>query len=178
MAVTLAALSLVRENLLGSVEMFRVAPVGSMQIIIGKYLAYTLFAGVIAAMLTSALIMVRRPIGWKYLVVCAVGAVADLGIVGPGLPDLGGIQVGKSGSPILDDRAAWVGLFFGILPASRELYSASTRCRACVPSDERGSGIAKRHATRPIPDIAALGGLGTHCVGLFPASMAAMAGKS
>ena len=55
MAVTLAALSLVRENLLGSVELFRVAPVGSMQIIIGKYLAYTLFAGVIAAVLTAAL---------------------------------------------------------------------------------------------------------------------------
>jgi ABC-2 type transport system permease protein len=55
MAVTLAALSLVRENLLGSVEMFRVAPVGSMQIIIGKYLAYTLFASVIAAVLTAGL---------------------------------------------------------------------------------------------------------------------------
>lgn len=55
MAVTLAALSLVRENLLGSVEMFRVAPVGTMQILFGKYLAYTLFAGVIAAVLTAAL---------------------------------------------------------------------------------------------------------------------------
>ena len=55
MAVTLAALSLVRENLLGSVEMFRVAPVGSMQIIVGKYLGYTLFAGVIAALLTLGL---------------------------------------------------------------------------------------------------------------------------
>ncbi len=55
MAVTLAALSLVRENLLGSVEMFRVAPVGSMQIMIGKYLAYTIFAGIIAAALTLGL---------------------------------------------------------------------------------------------------------------------------
>jgi ABC-2 type transport system permease protein len=55
MAVTLAALSLVRENLLGSVEMFRVAPVGSMQIIVGKYLGYTLFAGLIAALLTLGL---------------------------------------------------------------------------------------------------------------------------
>ncbi len=55
MAVTLAALSLVRENLLGSVEMFRVAPVGTMQILIGKYLAYTLFASVIAAVLTAGL---------------------------------------------------------------------------------------------------------------------------
>ena len=55
MAVTLAALSLVRENLLGSVELFRVAPVGSAQIIIGKYLGYTLFAALIAAALTLGL---------------------------------------------------------------------------------------------------------------------------
>ena len=55
MAVTLGALSLVRENLLGSVELFRVAPVGSLQIILGKYLGYTLFASLIAAMLTAAL---------------------------------------------------------------------------------------------------------------------------
>ncbi len=55
MAVTLAALSLVRENMLGSVEMFRVAPVSTIQILFGKYLAYTLFAGVIAAVLTAAL---------------------------------------------------------------------------------------------------------------------------
>ncbi len=55
MAVTLGALSLVRENLLGSVELFRVAPVGSAQIIIGKYLGYTLFAALIAAALTLGL---------------------------------------------------------------------------------------------------------------------------
>src|SRR4051794_13478072 len=55
MAVTLAALSLVRENMLGSVELFRVAPVGSAQIILGKYLGYTLFAALIAAALTLGL---------------------------------------------------------------------------------------------------------------------------
>lgn len=55
MAVTLGALSLVRENLLGSVELFRVAPVGSLQIILGKYFGYTLFAAVIATMLTLGL---------------------------------------------------------------------------------------------------------------------------
>ncbi|HSH78152.1 MAG TPA: ABC transporter permease [Herpetosiphonaceae bacterium] len=55
MAVTLAALSLVRENLLGTVELFRVAPVGSMQILLGKYLGYTLFAALIATALTLGL---------------------------------------------------------------------------------------------------------------------------
>ncbi len=55
MAITLAALSLVRENLLGSVELFRVSPTGSGQIMIGKYLGYTLLAGVIAVALVGAL---------------------------------------------------------------------------------------------------------------------------
>ena len=55
MAVTLAALSLVRENLLGSTELFRVAPVGSMQIMLGKYLGFTLFAAIIATALTLGL---------------------------------------------------------------------------------------------------------------------------
>lgn len=48
-AVTLGALSLVRERVLGSIELFRVAPVSIRQVLFGKYLAYTLFIGIIAA---------------------------------------------------------------------------------------------------------------------------------
>ena len=45
MAVTLAALSLLRERLRGTTDMFRVAPISSLTILLGKYLAYTVFAG-------------------------------------------------------------------------------------------------------------------------------------
>lgn len=62
MAVTLASLSLVRENLLGSTELFRVAPVGSMQIILGKYLGFILFTCLIVAMLTG-LMIANVPLG-------------------------------------------------------------------------------------------------------------------
>ncbi len=62
MAVTLAALSLVRENLLGSTELFRVAPVGSMQIIIGKYLGFILFIAIAMALLVG-LMVANVPIG-------------------------------------------------------------------------------------------------------------------
>jgi ABC-2 type transport system permease protein len=62
MAVTLASLSLVRENLLGSTELFRVAPVGSMQIILGKYLGFMLFTGLIVALLTG-LMIANVPLG-------------------------------------------------------------------------------------------------------------------
>jgi ABC-2 type transport system permease protein len=49
MAVTLSALSMVRERLGGAMELFRVAPVTSMEILIGKYLGYGFLSGLIAA---------------------------------------------------------------------------------------------------------------------------------
>jgi ABC-2 type transport system permease protein len=50
-AVTLGALSLVRERLLGALELYRVAPVSILQILLGKYLGYTLFISLITGVL-------------------------------------------------------------------------------------------------------------------------------
>ncbi|HEX5691081.1 MAG TPA: ABC transporter permease, partial [Roseiflexaceae bacterium] len=55
-AVTLGSLSLVRERLLGALELFRVAPVSSLQVLLGKYLGYTLFIGVITAVLVGLMV--------------------------------------------------------------------------------------------------------------------------
>jgi ABC-2 type transport system permease protein len=55
-AVTLGALSLVRERLLGAMELFRVAPVSLTQVLVGKYLGYTLFIGIITAALVGLLV--------------------------------------------------------------------------------------------------------------------------
>src|SRR5262249_3442976 len=55
-AVTFGALSLVRERLLGAMELFRVAPVSLTQVLIGKYLGYTLFIGIIATGLVGLLV--------------------------------------------------------------------------------------------------------------------------
>jgi ABC-2 type transport system permease protein len=55
-AVTLASLSLVRERLLGAMELFRVAPVSLAQVLLGKYLGYTLFIGIITIALVSLLV--------------------------------------------------------------------------------------------------------------------------
>jgi ABC-2 type transport system permease protein len=49
MAVTLSALSMVRERLGGAMELFRVAPVTPMEILVGKYLGYGVLSGLIAA---------------------------------------------------------------------------------------------------------------------------------
>jgi ABC-2 type transport system permease protein len=57
LAVTLVALSLVRERLSGVMELFRIAPVSAAEILAGKVLAYGLIGGAIAA-LTVALLVI------------------------------------------------------------------------------------------------------------------------
>ena len=55
-AVTLGALSLVRERLLGAIEFYGVAPVWLTQVLVGKYMAYTLFIGIIIAALVGLMV--------------------------------------------------------------------------------------------------------------------------
>lgn len=55
LAVTFAALSLVRERQLGLVEVFRVSPLRVSEALIGKYVAFTLIGGSVAAVLTAAM---------------------------------------------------------------------------------------------------------------------------
>jgi ABC-2 type transport system permease protein len=52
LSVTFAALSVVRERTLGSVELFRVSPLSAGETLTGKYLAYLVLGGLIAAILT------------------------------------------------------------------------------------------------------------------------------
>jgi ABC-2 type transport system permease protein len=54
MAITLAALSSVRDRLLGSLELFRVSPVSAGNILTGKSLAYAFMLALVAVILTSA----------------------------------------------------------------------------------------------------------------------------
>jgi ABC-2 type transport system permease protein len=67
MAVTLTALSLVRERLSGVIEIYRVAPVTSVEVLLGTYVAYGIVSGLIAA------------------------AVVALAVFGLGVPMLGSI---------------------------------------------------------------------------------------
>jgi ABC-2 type transport system permease protein len=53
MAIMLGALSLVREHRLGAIELYRVAPVSMLQILVGKYASYTLIIGAIAMLLLN-----------------------------------------------------------------------------------------------------------------------------
>jgi ABC-2 type transport system permease protein len=85
-AITLGALALVRERLLGAFEVFRVAPVNMTQLLIGKYLGYTLIIAGAATVLTVAMAFLGVPVpGNPTLIAQFVGVlllltVASLGV--------------------------------------------------------------------------------------------------
>jgi ABC-2 type transport system permease protein len=53
LALTFAALSIVRERVSGTVELFRVSPISALETLIGKYLSYFIFSGLLAAVLSA-----------------------------------------------------------------------------------------------------------------------------
>src|SRR5665648_211237 len=56
LAVTFAALSIVRERNVGTMELFRVSPLSAAEALFGKYISYLLFGAVIAAILSALLV--------------------------------------------------------------------------------------------------------------------------
>jgi len=84
MAVTLSALSLVRERLSGTFELFRVSPVNSFEILLGKYIGFGLIAAVIAALVSALLVNVLGlPLlgdPWSFAGVIALLVLASLGV--------------------------------------------------------------------------------------------------
>lgn len=84
MAVTLTALSFVRERLSGAMELFRISPVNSLELVLGKYLGLGIVSALIAA-ITGALLVygLRVPqLGDPWLVGAVIGLLifASLGI--------------------------------------------------------------------------------------------------
>jgi ABC-2 type transport system permease protein len=53
LAVTFAALSIVRECNVGTMELFRTSPLSAEEALIGKYVSHLLFGGVIVAILSA-----------------------------------------------------------------------------------------------------------------------------
>ncbi len=56
LAVTLGALSVVREQRVGTMELFRVAPLSAAETLLGKYLGYLVFGAIIAVALSLLLV--------------------------------------------------------------------------------------------------------------------------
>jgi ABC-2 type transport system permease protein len=86
MAVTLTALSFVRERLSGAMEMFRISPVTSLELVLGKYLGLGVVSAVIA--LISAVLLVTVlgvPMLGSALIVAGVITLIVLSSLGLGL---------------------------------------------------------------------------------------------
>jgi len=84
-AVTLGALSLVRERLLGAMELFRVAPVSLNQLLMGKYLGFTIFIGIMFAALVALLVFTPLAVPflgdiWQFVAFSLLFILASLGI--------------------------------------------------------------------------------------------------
>jgi ABC-2 type transport system permease protein len=82
-AITLGALALVRERLMGAFEVFRVAPVSMTQLLIGKYLGYTLFIAFSSAILIVAMVLLGVPLlgaWWQFVLLVLLLTVASLGV--------------------------------------------------------------------------------------------------
>jgi ABC-2 type transport system permease protein len=58
LAITLTALSMVRERLSGQMDRFRVAPVSSMELLVGKYIAYAALSLAVTAIVGVLLVQV------------------------------------------------------------------------------------------------------------------------
>lgn len=86
MGVTLTALSMVRERLSGAMDIFRVAPVRTFEILIGKYLAYAFLNLAIAALVTLLMVGVLHvPMLGPALNVAAVIVLLSFASLGLGL---------------------------------------------------------------------------------------------
>jgi ABC-2 type transport system permease protein len=84
LAITFAALSIVRERNVGTMELFRVSPLSAGEALFGKYISYMLFGGVIAAILSALLVFVLHVpmLGnwWNFTLVIAAVLFTSLGI--------------------------------------------------------------------------------------------------
>lgn len=86
MAVTLTALSFVRERLSGTMDLFRVSPTNSVELVLGKYIGLGLVSALIATITALALVgLLGVPLLGSPWLVAAVIALLVLASLGAGL---------------------------------------------------------------------------------------------
>jgi len=57
LAITFSALAIVREERSGSMELFRISPLSSLEALLGKYLSYLLVGAALAAVITATIVL-------------------------------------------------------------------------------------------------------------------------
>ncbi len=83
--VTLSSLSIVRDRMLGAVEIFRVSPINPTEILIGKFLSYSIILMVVSGLLLLALnLLLGVPVIGDPLLVVAVLLTSTFASIGLG----------------------------------------------------------------------------------------------
>lgn len=86
LAVTLSALSLVRERLSGQMDLFRVAPVNAVEVLTGKYLAFALLSLAVTAVVGALMIYALQvPLLSGYLLAIGIILLLTFASLGVGL---------------------------------------------------------------------------------------------
>jgi ABC-2 type transport system permease protein len=86
LAITLTALSLVRERLGGQLDLFRVAPVSSPEVLIGKYIAFAMLSLVIAVSVGTLMVFALGvPIMSGYVIALGIALLVTFASLGVGL---------------------------------------------------------------------------------------------
>jgi ABC-2 type transport system permease protein len=86
LGVTLTALSMVRERLSGQMDLFRVAPVNSMEVLVGKYIAYGLLTLLVGGIVGALMVfLLNVPIFSGYLVAIGIVLLLAFASLGVGL---------------------------------------------------------------------------------------------
>ena len=86
LAITLTALSMVRERLSGQMDRFRVAPVSSMELLVGKYIAYAVLSLAVTGLVGVLLVGVLGvPLLGGWLVFAGIVLLLTFASLGVGL---------------------------------------------------------------------------------------------
>ena len=149
LAVTLVSMSLVRERKSGVMEMFRISPVSSAEVLAGKVLAYGILGFVVAGLTAGLLVVglgVPCPCRARLPGACDRPAAARL--AGPGPPHRRGVGLGAAGGAALAAGAARIGVLQRVRAGGRRVHAARPRPRLRVAGHAWDPAAAGLHAPR------------------------------
>lgn len=160
-AVTLGSLSLVRERLLGAVEIFRVAPVTARQVLVGKYLGYLFFIAIIVGLLMLLMRLLGIPFLGDPLTFAGVALLLALASLGVGFV-ISAVSRTDSQAVQLSMLVLLLSIFFGGFFLPLENFWEGVRAVSyCLPLTHGVVGFQDVLLRGRAPDALTWIGLGT-----------------
>ena len=158
MAVTLIALSVIRERTTGLFELFRVSPIRTGELVIGKVLAFGLLSAAIAGLTLALLIlgfgvpMLGDPAALAGVVLLLIAASLGLGLLLAAVSDP---SARRSSSALVVLALASV-FFSGFVLGTDEFSEPVRTLTSLLPVPQRDPAHRRRDAPRPTDDYTAV----------------------